>query len=90
VPAPREVPFKLVGTEGRTVRLEVQAGGPPCDGVRKVAVRETPRTVTVTVTTGPEPDAKCGPGVVAMLGTFTVEAKLKAPLGTRTLIDGAP
>jgi hypothetical protein len=84
------VPFKLVGTEGRTLRLEVQAGGAPCDGVRKVAVRETPRTVTVTVTTGPDPGAKCGPGVVAMLGTFTVEAKLKAPLGTRTLVDGAP
>jgi hypothetical protein len=86
------VPFKLVGTEGRTLRLEVQAGGAPCDGVRKVAVRETPRTVTVTVTTGwvGRDHAKCGPGVVAMLGTFTVEAKLKAPLGARTLIDGAP
>jgi len=31
------VPFKLVGTEGRTLRLTVQAGGAPCDGVRKVA-----------------------------------------------------
>ena len=62
-PPSREVPFKLVSTEGRTLRLTVEAGGPPCDSVRKVAVRETPSTVTVTVTTGPEPDAKCGPGV---------------------------
>jgi hypothetical protein len=89
-PSSREVPFKLVSTEGRTLRLTVEAGGAPCDGVRKVAVRETPATVTVTVTTGAEPHAKCGPGVVAMIGTIPVEAKLKAPLGSRTLVDGAP
>jgi hypothetical protein len=84
------VPFKLVSTEGRTLRLTVEAGGAPCDSVRKVAVHETPATVTVTVTTGPEAHAKCGPGVVAMLGTLPVEAKLKDPLGTRKLVDGAP
>ncbi len=84
------MPFRLVGTEGRTLRLTVEAGGAPCDGVRKVAVRETSSTVTVTVTTGSEPDAKCGPGVVAMIGTLPVEAKLKDPLGARKLIDGAP
>ena len=84
------MPFKLVSTEGRTLRLTVEAGGAPCDGVRKVAVRETSSTVTVTVTTGSEPDAKCGPGVVAMIGTLQVEAKLDRPLGARTLVDGAP
>jgi hypothetical protein len=83
------VPFKLVGTEGRTLRLEVQAGGEPCDGVRDVDVQETPKTVKVTVTTGPKPGAKCGPGVAAMIGTFTVQAKLRAPLGSRELLDGA-
>jgi hypothetical protein len=87
---PREVPFRLVGTEGRTLRLEVQAGGDPCDGVRDVDVTETPVTVTVTVTTGPKPGAKCGPGVAAILGTFTVQAKLREPLGSRKLLDGAP
>jgi hypothetical protein len=89
-PPSREVPFTLVSTEGRTLRLTVQAGGAPCDGVRKVAVRETPSTVTVTVTTGAEPRANCGPGVVGMIGTLPVDAKLKAPLGARRLIDGAP
>ncbi|HEY6889788.1 MAG TPA: hypothetical protein VI300_18455 [Solirubrobacter sp.] len=84
------MPFKLVGTEGRTLRLEVQAGGAPCDGVRKVAVQETPKTVTVTVTTGPDPEnAHCGPGVVGMIGQIPVRAKLHDPLGNRTLIDGA-
>jgi hypothetical protein len=84
------VPFKLVGTEGRTLRLEVQAGGAPCDGVRNVRVQETPKTVTVTVTTGPDPDARCGPGVVAMIGQIPVQAELREPLGNRTLVDGAP
>jgi hypothetical protein len=84
------VPFTLVSAEGRTLRLTVEAGGAPCDGVREVAVRETPSTVTVTVTTGPDPGAKCGPGVTAMLGTLPVEARLKEPLGARKLLDGAP
>jgi hypothetical protein len=84
------VPFKLVSAEGRTLRLEIEAGGPPCDGVRKVAVRETATTVTVTITTGPGVHAKCGPGAVTMLGRFGVEAHLKAPLRNRTLVDGAP
>jgi hypothetical protein len=83
------VPFQLVSAEGRTLRLTVEAGGPPCDGVRKVDVRETPSTVTVTVTTGPEDRAECGSGVTAMLGTLPVAAKLKAPLGARKLLDGA-
>jgi hypothetical protein len=86
---PREVPFTLVATEGRTLRLEVQAGGPPCDAVLGAHVDETPTTVTVTVRAGQEPGAKCGPGVVAMIGTFPVQARLREPLGTRTLKDGA-
>jgi hypothetical protein len=83
------VPFKLVGTEGRTLRLEVQVGGPPCDAVLGADVDETPTTVTVTVRAGQEPGAKCGPGVVAMIGTFPVRIRLQKPLGARTLKDGA-
>jgi hypothetical protein len=83
------VPFKLVSAEGRTLRLEVEAGGPPCDGVRKVAVQETATTVTVTITTGRVGRVPCGHGAVTVLGRFPVEARLKAPLSDRTLIDGA-
>jgi hypothetical protein len=83
------VPFTLLGTEGRTLRLEVRVGGPPCDAVLGADVDETPTTVTVTVRAGPEPGAKCGPGVAAMIGTFTVQARLREPLGSRTLKDGA-
>jgi hypothetical protein len=53
-------------------------------------VRETSSKVTVTVTTGAEPRAKCGPGADLLIGTFPVEAELQAPLGSRTLVDGAP
>jgi hypothetical protein len=84
------VPFTLVGTEGRSLRLEVQVGGPPCDAVLGTDVEETPATVTVTVRAGQQPGAKCGPGVVAMIGTFPVQVRLREPLGTRKLVDGAP
>jgi hypothetical protein len=73
------VPFHLVSHEGRTLHLTVQAGGPPCDEVTSVHVDETPRTVTVTVR----------PGTAAILGTFPVEVRLRHPLGSRTLRDGA-
>lgn len=82
------MPFKLVSAEGRTLRLQIEAGGPPCDGVRKVAVQETATTVTVTIITGP--DAQCGRGAVTVLGRFPVQVRLKAPLSGRTLIDGSP
>jgi hypothetical protein len=87
--APREVPWKLLSDEGRTLRLEVQAGGPPCDKVIGVDVDEGPNMVVITVRAGSDPDAQCGPGVPAILGRFTVDAKLRAPLGTRSLRDGA-
>jgi len=86
---PREVPWKLVSDDGRVLRLEVQAGGPPCDAVTGVDVDERPDAVVVTVRAGAEPGARCGPGVAAVLGTFGVEAKLREPLGSRTLRDGA-
>ena len=85
----REVPWRLVEADGRTLRLEVDAGGPPCDALRSVDVDEGRETVVVTVHAGSEPDARCGPGVAAVLGTFPVTAKLREPLGSRTLRDGA-
>ena len=86
---PREVPFHLVSQDGRTLHLTVQAGGPPCDEVTAVDVDESPSAVTLTVRTGAERGAKCGPGTAAILGTFGVEVKLRDPLGSRTLRDGA-
>jgi hypothetical protein len=85
----REAPWRLVQADGRTLRLEVDAGGPPCDAVRDVDVEEGRDVVVVTVRAGSEPGARCGPGVAAVLGTFPVTAKLREPLGSRALRDGA-
>ena len=78
------MPWRLVCQDGRTLRLEVQAGGPPCDEITSVDVDETPAAVTVTVHAGPRPDARCN-GTTAALGTFQVTAKLREPLGARKL-----
>jgi hypothetical protein len=78
------VPWRLVGQDGRTLRLEAQAGGPPCDEIKSVEVDETSAAVTVTVLAGPRSDARCN-GTTAALGTFEVTAKLREPLGSRDL-----
>jgi hypothetical protein len=85
----REVPWRLLEADGRTLRLEVEAGGPPCDAVTGVDVDERPDIVVITVRAGSERGARCGPGVAAVLGRFRVAAELRAPLGARTLRDGA-
>ncbi len=81
---PREVPWRLVGQDGRTLRLEVQAGGPPCDEIKSVDVDETPAAVTVKVLAGPRSDARCN-GTTAALGKFLLTARLREPLGSRDL-----
>jgi hypothetical protein len=86
---PHGVPWHLVSADGRTLHLSVQAGGPPCDAVLGTSVRETSRVVTVTVRAGSRPGAKCPHGVAAILGTFPISVRLHAPLGSRTLRDGA-
>jgi hypothetical protein len=79
----------LLGADGRTLRLEVRLGGLPCDAVRAVDVDERAHTVVVTVRAGSTPGAHCGPGVAAVLATFPVTVRLRAPLDSRTLRDGA-
>lgn len=85
----REVPWRLLEADGRTLRLEVEVGGPPCDAVTGVDVNERPDTVMITVRAGSQRGAHCGPGTAAVLGTFRVAAELREPLGARTLRDGA-
>ena len=78
------MPWKLVGQDGRTLRLEVQAGGPPCDEIKPVEVDVTPEVGTVKVLAGPRPDAQCN-GTTAALGTVPLTVRLRAPLGEREL-----
>lgn len=89
--AQRDVAWELADSRagGRSLVLEVKLGGPPCDALTDVDVRETDAVVTVTVRAGRVPGARCGPGVEAVVGTFLVIAELAEPLGGRTLVDGA-
>jgi hypothetical protein len=82
---PRDVPWRLIGQDGRTLRLEVEAGGPPCDEIQSVDVDETPTVVTVTVLAGPRPGVDCNGTTNAALGTFQLTATLREPLGSREL-----
>jgi hypothetical protein len=85
----RAVPAALAARAGRVLLLDVQVGGPPCDAVTAVDIDERRESVMVTVRAGKTPGARCGPGVAAILGTFRVEARLREPLGSRQLLDGA-
>jgi hypothetical protein len=75
--------------DGRLLTFDVQVGGPPCDAITAVDVTETAGSVTVTVHAGVVAGATCADGLPGILGTFRVAARLAAPLGARTLVDGA-
>jgi hypothetical protein len=82
----RAATWKLAGGgQGRVLDLDVTVGGPPCDAVTGVDVRESPTTVAVTVYAGPIPTADCR-GVPAITGTVRVRVTLGEPLGSRRLI----
>ncbi|HWI06933.1 MAG TPA: hypothetical protein VNT54_05405 [Solirubrobacteraceae bacterium] len=87
----RKVPWELADSRerARILELEVTLGGPPCDALTAVDVRESSARVVVTLHAGRVPGARCGPGTEALVGTFRVIAQLAAPLGRRTLVDGA-
>jgi hypothetical protein len=81
--------WRLAGREGpRTLLLDVAVGGPPCDAVTDVDVRETTTSVRITVHAGVVAFEGCGKGVPARLGTVRVRAHLDEPLGSRRLLAG--
>jgi hypothetical protein len=82
----RRATWTVVTALGRSLVLEVKAGGAPCDAITGVDVDESSAgSVTVTVWSGRTPGATCD-GVPAMLGTFRVAVNLSSPLGARTLL----
>ena len=81
----RRAAWRLVRSgPGPALVVEVQAGGPPCDVVTDLDVRETERTVRLTVWAGRETGASC-PDVPAVVGTVHLRVPLAAPLGSRSL-----
>jgi hypothetical protein len=83
----RRVPWRLVRAAGRTVVVEGQAGGAPCDAVTHVDVTQSPEAVELTVWSGRTPGARCH-GIPAVLGTFRIRVSLSEPLGDRELRNG--
>lgn len=75
---------------GRELRIEYAIGGRvDCATLGRVEVTETSREVTVTLLVGRLPGADCAgpqPGLAAVMSTMVT---LKAPLGARTVRDGA-
>ncbi|MEV0145123.1 MULTISPECIES: hypothetical protein [unclassified Nonomuraea] len=75
-------------SKGRKVRLVWSSGVEPCTVLDRVKVKETAKTVTVTLYEGASPKAKNVACIlIAIEKTTTV--KLKAPLGKRKIVDGA-
>ncbi|HST83638.1 MAG TPA: hypothetical protein VLL08_18040 [Kineosporiaceae bacterium] len=94
-PAPgrreREAQWRLASQsdDGRRLLVDVAIGGPPCDTVTGVDVKETETSVTVTVYAGRLKSADCPSGTAGSLATAKVEAKLTRPLADRKLLGGA-
>lgn len=60
-----------------------------CSKLNRVDVAETAQTVTVTVLVGQTPGAKCDGPQPMIAAEFETTVTLKAPLGGRTVADGA-
>jgi hypothetical protein len=85
----RVATWRLAGRDGaRTLLLDVQVGGAPCDAVTDVDVQETANSVRITVHAGVVAFEGCGAGVPARLGVVRVRAHLEQPLGVRRLLGG--
>jgi len=87
----RTVRWRLAGQAegGRVLLLDASVGGPPCDAVTGVDVRESAAEVRIIVYAGKTGSGSCPPGVPAILGTARVRAVLAQPLGTRKPVDGS-
>jgi hypothetical protein len=62
-------------------------GVPECEPVGRVDVQETATTVTITLYTGRPPGEPQACIAIALYQELIVE--LSAPLGSRTIVDGA-
>ncbi len=74
--------------DGSVLRISYTAGVEPCSVLDRVEVAETADTVIVTVVEGSDPafpDTAC----IALGVLKAVEVPLAAPLGDRTVVDGA-
>ncbi|GAA2291195.1 hypothetical protein GCM10010149_43020 [Nonomuraea roseoviolacea subsp. roseoviolacea] len=86
----RKVPWQKAKpvAKGRAVQLVWSSGVEPCTVLDRVKVKETGKTVTITLYEGASPKARNVACImIAIEKTTTV--KLKTPLGHRKIVDGA-
>lgn len=81
--------FQSASASGaQSVGVRFWNGVEPCYVLGRVDVAETPSTVTITLWTGSGP-AAAGAACIQIAAYYEVVVQLQAPLGTRTVIDGA-
>ncbi|GAA0941047.1 hypothetical protein GCM10009560_52740 [Nonomuraea longicatena] len=73
---------------GRKVKLVWWSGVEPCTVLDRVQVRQTRSKVTITLFEGTPAKAK-NTACIAIAVQKTTTVRLKAPVGRRTLVDGA-
>ncbi|GAA2378028.1 hypothetical protein GCM10010404_37860 [Nonomuraea africana] len=73
---------------GRKVKLVWWSGVEPCTVLDRVKVKETSRTVTITLYEGTAAKAK-DVACIMLAVQKTTTVKLKAPIGKRKIVDGA-
>jgi hypothetical protein len=85
----RRHPFESTAPAGaQSLAVRFWNGVEPCYVLGRVDVTETADKVTITLWTGLGPGA-AGMACIQMAGYYEVVVQLQAPLGTRTVVDGA-
>jgi|GEM_PF-4155357 len=91
VPGDRRLPHRwegyTVAEDGATLTFTYYAGVAPCSVFDAIVADETPDSVRVSIYEHPGPD---GVACIALAQRKSASVTLAAPLGRRTVVDGAP
>jgi hypothetical protein len=86
----RPTRWDRVTADGRRLTVHYTATGlAACHALGRVDVKETPRTITVTLHVGKLPGADCSGPQPQLAAPTTTVVTLKEPVGTRQVSDGA-
>jgi len=86
----RPTRWDRVTADGRRLTVHYTATGlAACHTLGRVDVKETPRTITVTLHVGKLPNTDCSGPQPQLAAPTTTVVTLKEPVGTRQVRDGA-
>ena len=86
----RPTRWDRVTADGRRLTVHYTATGlAACNTLGRVDVKETPRTITVTLHVGKLPKTDCSGPQPQLAAPTTTVVTLKEPVGTRQVRDGA-